>query len=140
MSPELILFLDENHHNNKHLLSLLSARGVRHERHRDHFTPGLADIEWLPEIGRRKWALLTTDKRIRYRTIEKQAVLDNDVRMFCFSTNNMSGRDMANALGLALDKIKKIFSSTPAPFIAMITKSGNVVVRKDFNETKSIAT
>jgi hypothetical protein len=137
MQPDLVIFLDENHCCNKRVLGVLAERGIMYERFIDHFARGLADSEWLPSIGKRGWTVLTSDGKIRYRSIEKQAVYENKIRMFCFSTNNMSGQDMANALNQALDRIIKVVASIPPPFIATITKSGTVNVREDFSETSS---
>jgi hypothetical protein len=133
MPPEFVLFLDENHCNNKRVLNVLQERGVLYKRYLDHFRGGMADSEWLPIIGQHGWALLTTDKRIRYHDLEKQAVKENNVRMFCFSTNNMSGQEMARAIDKGLSKMKKIAEQTQPPFIAMITKSGSVYLRETFS-------
>ncbi|MGC8550466.1 MAG: hypothetical protein ACP5M4_12270 [Acidobacteriaceae bacterium] len=121
MPPDFVLFIDENHCNNRRVLSVLQERGVAYERYLDHFQRGMADSEWLPIIGQRGWALLTTDRRIRYHNIEKQAVRENNVQMFCFSTNKMNGQEMAEALDKGLAKILQIAEQTPPPFIAMIT-------------------
>jgi PIN like domain len=132
MPPDFVLFLDENHCNNKHVLNVLTERGIQFERYSQHFLPGIPDADWLPEIGKRNWSLLTTDRRIRYRALEKQAVRENEIRMFCFSTNNMSGREMAEALGKALGKMIRIAGSNRPPFIAMTTRSGDVHLRERF--------
>jgi hypothetical protein len=52
-------------------------------------------------VGLEGWVLLTTDKRIRYNFLEKRALEENAVREFVFTSGNMSGQDMAAALGPA---------------------------------------
>jgi hypothetical protein len=52
--------------------------------------------------------------------------------MFYFSTNNLSGLQMASALKEALPKMKRILQRQPPPFCAAITKSGEVHVRETF--------
>jgi PIN like domain len=47
---------------------------------------GAADTNWLPIIGRAGLIVLTRDKRIRSRPLERQALLDHNVRA-CFLTN-----------------------------------------------------
>ena len=47
-----------------------------------HNTP---DVEWLPEVGKRGWLVITRDKHIRERPLEAQAVVDGNVGLFCFS-------------------------------------------------------
>ena len=136
MPPETFtLFLDENHCNNAKILAVLEAFGIPVERHLAHFARGTPDEDWLPFVGRRGWALLTSDARIRYRSNEKRAVKDNAVPMFYFSTNNLSGQQMAVALGIALPEMKRIIAKVPAPFCAAITRSGGVFVRERFAES-----
>lgn len=48
----------------------LQSAGVRVERHRDHFSPDCEDSEWLAEVGRRGWVVLTKDAKFRYRQVE----------------------------------------------------------------------
>ncbi|HEX6901511.1 MAG TPA: hypothetical protein VF789_17420 [Thermoanaerobaculia bacterium] len=40
------------------------------------------DRDWLPEVGRRGWVVLTADYRMRYRERERDAIMDNNVRVF----------------------------------------------------------
>lgn len=92
MPPErLVIYLDENHCNNKHILAVLNSAEIAVERHLDHFPRGTPDEEWLPTVGNNGWLLLTTDKRIRHRANEKEAVIRHRVRMFYFSKNDISG-------------------------------------------------
>ena len=137
MQPDsLAIYLDENHCNNKKVLAVLANAGTRVERHLDHFSRGTPDEDWLPLIGENGWALLTTDKRIRFRTNEKQAVIRHKVRMFYFSKNDLSGEQMASALEKALPEIRRLYSQQPPPFFAAITKAGQVHLREKFNHSQ----
>jgi hypothetical protein len=133
MPHDFVLFIDENHCNNRRILAVLQELGVAYESYLDHFQRGMADSEWLPIIGQRGWALLTTDRRIRYHNLERQAVKENNVRMFCFSTNKMNGQEMADALKKSVGKMLQITEQTPPPFIAMITRNGSVHLREIFS-------
>jgi hypothetical protein len=134
MLPErFIVFLDENHCNNQKLLDVLKKAGVPGERHLAHFARATPDEDWLPFVGKNGWALLTSDARIRYRSNEKRAVLESGVRMFYFSTNNLSGTQMAAALEKALPKMQRIYAGQKPPYCAAITKSGEVYVRETFS-------
>jgi hypothetical protein len=53
--------------------------------------------------------------------------------MFYFSTNNLSGAQMATALEKALPKMQRIYISQKPPFCAAITRSGEVYVRETFS-------
>src|SRR5271157_5395740 len=86
---QFVIFLDENHCNNKAVLEALAAAGVAVERHCNHFASGTEDVVWLPEVGRRQWIAVTTDDHIRRRAVEKREVLRHNVRLFVFTSNNL---------------------------------------------------
>ena len=48
--------------------------------HDDHFLPNDKDEDWLLEVGKRGWIVLTKDDRIRYRVTERTAILSAKVR------------------------------------------------------------
>lgn len=73
--------------------------------------------------------MLTTDKRIRYNFLEKRALEESAVREFVFTSGNMSGQDMAAALELALPKMRRLCSKVEPPFVAAITRAGEVHLR-----------
>jgi hypothetical protein len=129
---KLVLFLDENHCRNPHMIEAIEERGIACEKHLDHFAPGIEDTEWLPIIAQRGWSLLTTDARIRSNFLEKEAVRANEVRMFYFSRNNLAGRDMGVALRLALPQMERLVETQTPPFTASINKNGEVILRDTF--------
>jgi hypothetical protein len=73
--------------------------------------------------------LLTADKRIRYNFLEKRALKEHAVREFVFASGNMSGGDMAAALELALPKMRRFWHKLKPPFVASITRTGEVHLR-----------
>jgi len=73
--------------------------------------------------------LLTSDKRIRYNSLEKLALELHAVREFVFSSGNMSGQDMAAALERALNRMRNLCARTKPPFVASITRTGEVNLR-----------
>ncbi len=130
----LILFLDENHCRNRHLIEALEERGIICEKHLDHFAPGMEDTDWLPIVARRNWSLLTTDARIRTNLLEKEAVRVNRVRMFYFSRNNLAGIEMGRALRRALPQMEHLVETHAPPFTASINKNGEVMLRDTFQD------
>jgi PIN domain-containing protein len=40
------------------------------------------DRDWLPEVGKRGWVVLTADYRMRYRERERDALMEHGVRAF----------------------------------------------------------
>jgi PIN like domain len=107
----------------------LTKLAVRFERHLDHFSPGTPDEAWLPLVGSNGWILLTSDKRMRYNLLEKHALRIHAVREFVFTSGNMSGQDMAAALELALNKMLSFCRRNKPPFVASITRTGEVHLR-----------
>jgi len=102
---------------------------VRFERHLAHFQSGTPDEAWLPKVGANGWVLLTADKRIRYNFLEKQALEEHAVREFVFASGNMSGQDLASALELALPKMQRLSRKVRPPFVAAVTRTGEVHLR-----------
>jgi hypothetical protein len=126
---DFVFYLDENLCNSRAIQDTLSKLGVRFERHLVHFDPGILDETWLPLVGSRGWVLLTADKRIRYNFLEKHALEEHAVREFVFTSGNMSGMDMATALELAIPKMRRLCRKLKAPFVASITRLGEVHLR-----------
>ncbi|MGB2593026.1 MAG: hypothetical protein WBG02_09020 [Candidatus Acidiferrum sp.] len=126
---DFVLYLDENLCNSSAILATLTTLGIHFERHLAHFERGTPDEVWLPLVGSNGWALLTADKRIRYNLLEKRALQQHAVREFVFASGNISGEDMATALELALPKMRRLFRTLDPPFVASITRQGQVHLR-----------
>lgn len=133
---DFVIFLDENHCRNPHLIAVLEEAEVSYERHLDHFSAGAEDVVWLPEIAKKNWVLLTSDARIRRKSrvnyLELQAVRSNSLRMFYFSRNDSPGAKMGESLRRALPKMRKFCESLQPPFTASINKAGDVTLRDGF--------
>jgi hypothetical protein len=65
----------------KRFPEILSASGLRVERHADHFAHDCPDETWLKEIGQRGWIAITHDRRIRYKPNELAAVIQHHVAL-----------------------------------------------------------
>jgi PIN domain-containing protein len=126
---DFVVYLDENLCYTRAILDVLTKLGIRFERHLTHFSPGTLDEAWLPLVGSKGWILLTSDKRIRYNSLEKLALELHAVREFVFTSGNMSGQDMADALQRALNKMRTFCARTKPPFVASITRTGEVNLR-----------
>lgn len=86
---------------------------------------GAADTAWLPVIGQAGLVVLTRDKRIRSRPLERQALLDHNVRA-CFLTSGGS-LTLFEQLRLWLrywDDIEDLVADQPAPWLASVTRAG----------------
>ena len=121
---DFVLFLDENLERCAPILQMLAAEGVRVELHSAHFDRGAGDDVWLPQVAQSGWCILTEDKRLRYNEWEKKALRLHKAREFCFSSGNLSGMEMAEALRKALPAARRFAEKLPGPCVIMIHKSG----------------
>lgn len=56
--------------------------GEQIEIHDDHFAAGARDVDWLPTVGRRGWAVLSQDARIGRNPMERLALEQASVAFF----------------------------------------------------------
>jgi hypothetical protein len=85
-------------------------------------------------VGKQGWLLLTKDKRIRFNELEKSAIQRHRVREFYFASGNYSGAEMAVMLIAALREMARFVRRYAPPFIASISKAGNVSLRFPTND------
>jgi PIN like domain len=93
--PEpLTFFLDESQ-GGASVVAALRDAGALIERLTEHFPRGTPDEAWLTRAGQRGWIVLTRDKRIRYRQLERLALQAAKVRAFVFTGGNVTVKDAA---------------------------------------------
>ena len=124
-----VLYLDENLCNCQEILQVLSEKKVRFKRHLDVFPGATKDPVFLPTVGRKGLTLLTCDSDMRRRGLEKQAILQNRVRMFAFTSNNLGGMKMAQILRKTLVRMRQFVRTHHPPFIASISEGGGIYLR-----------
>ena len=112
----LIFFLDGNL-GKYEIADALRQAGAEVQIHDDHFRQGTRDVEWLSEVGQRRWIVLTKDTQIRYRTPERVALMQAGVRAFVLTAGNLSGREMADVFVQALPAIRRFVANHQPPFI-----------------------
>ena len=121
----LVLFLDENT-TSRLVREALQAAGFVVEIHRDHFSPGTSDAEWLQVVAKRKWIVITRDRRIRYRPNEVAAVRASGARVVFVTGGNMSSEDLAALLTTHSKKLVKFIALHRKSFMAILTKGGGL--------------
>jgi hypothetical protein len=55
----------------------------------------VADVGWLALCGERGWPVLMKDEKIRYRTAEREALVEAGVTAFCLASGNLRSTEMA---------------------------------------------
>jgi predicted nuclease of predicted toxin-antitoxin system len=104
----------------------LRAAGAAVEVHDDHFPQDLGDEELLAEVGRQNWIFVTKDRRIKQRTLEREALIKAKVRSFVLNSKGDTGPQMGESLVRALSAMNSMIARTPGPFIGRVTRAGSV--------------
>jgi predicted nuclease of predicted toxin-antitoxin system len=106
----------------------LRGAGALVEVHDDHFAADTPDIVWLAEVGTRGWIVLTKDSRIRRHPLELQTLLAANVAAFMLTATDLTGADMGRVLVAALPRLSALVRSRARPFIATISRQGQVTI------------
>lgn len=123
---EVVYFIDRS-------LGKVAAQILRDSRatvelHDDHFPQATPDEKLLPAVAEKGRLFITKDKRIRRRTLERDAVIDSNLRVFVLAaTKNMTGKQMGELLVRHRVKIERLGRKQPPPFIAGVYESGIVL-------------
>ena len=119
------LFIDRDLWSRK-LDAVLREAGVPFVAHRDCFAADMPDVEWIAEVGRRGWVVLTRDQEIRRRPNELAAVRAARIHLFALTSGNLSAQDAAALCVRAWPAIQRAVHQHPAPALFSITRGGQV--------------
>ncbi len=131
IQPQSITFFVDRCLGSKCIVETLQGAGINIEIHDKHFDKGAQDVDWLPEVGKRGWVVLTKDANIGKHTIERIAVTRAQIKMFALASQSLSGGDMAAIFLKAIVSMQEFVREHPAPFIAKIYRDGKVSMWKD---------
>jgi hypothetical protein len=107
--------------------AVLRQNGIRYKRHRDYFVGSTPDTELLKKVGKHRWILVTADQKQRTRTLECEMIKRHKIRQFVFTSSEVG--DVGQLLVKARVKMRNLCSNNEGPFVASISKSGNVAMR-----------
>ncbi len=124
---DLVFFIDRSL-GQEVIASKLREAGYLVETHQSHFKPDAPDEEWIPEVGRRDWVILTKDSRILQRLPEILAVVKGNARLYALVSVEITGPRMAEIFSKAAPKIEKSIPHQNPPYIAKIYSTGKVEV------------
>jgi predicted nuclease of predicted toxin-antitoxin system len=97
------------------VVQTLRAAGHEVHPHDDHFAQTTPDTEWLAEVGRRRWVVLTKDKNIRSNHLELRALLEAEVACVMLGHGN-------------LRRIERILRRFHVPLVASLATGGGLRV------------
>jgi hypothetical protein len=92
------------------------------------FSEDSEDVDWLPVVAGWGWAILTKDKRIRRRALEREAINASGAGAFILAAAGLGGDAIAEAIASALPQMVRIWNSRARPFIAIVSARGAVTV------------
>lgn len=87
---------------------------------------GTEDPVWLTTIGKLQLVLVTKDKRIKRNSSERTALVNAGVAAFMLTGGDVCMAEIVKAVGTALPRMLRHCKKQRRPFIAMISKSGEV--------------
>ena len=128
------LYLDHNLDYDD-LVEKLDRAGIRYKRHREFFSGSTDDTVLLRKVGKRNWVLITFDKKQRTRLLEKKLIEQFKIREFVFTSSEIG--DPGELLVKANRQMRNICKMHNGPFVASISKGGNVYFRKEDEADKS---
>ena len=103
----------------KRFPEILKSGGLSVERHADHFTHDTPDETWLEAVGKRGWVALTHDRRIRYKTNERDAVIRHGVALLVI-VGAAPFPELASSFVATLPAIQNFLHNHKPPFIAKV--------------------
>ena len=117
----------------------LRACGLTVELKTDHFPQETPDSQWLTEVGKRGWIVLSKDQNLKHNHLEIVALLKSNTHSFILMSAQLTGDEMAQAFITAMPQIKNIIAKQPPPLVATVTKEGEVRITHTYDElTKSL--
>jgi hypothetical protein len=114
--PPPTFYVDESIFS-KSLVAELAAAGIPFDRVGVTVPLGALDDVWLSHCGKHSYLALTRDQRIRYRPLEKQALIDHGVGCFTFTQGQATATQCAARIVALAPKMAAIAASQPRPFL-----------------------
>lgn len=109
-------YVDESIFSNV-LIAALTAAGISFDRAGLTVPFGASDEDWLSHCGKHHLVALTRDQRIRYRALEKRALVDHGVGCFTFTQGQATAGDSAARIIALMPRMVSIAKSRPRPFL-----------------------
>ncbi|MGE3772020.1 MAG: hypothetical protein AB7I32_03785 [Gammaproteobacteria bacterium] len=114
--PASIFYIDESIFSNV-LVAALTAAGIAFDRVGLSVPFGAPDEVWLSHCGKHSYVALTRDQRIRYRSLEKQALIDHGVACFTFTQGQATATQCATRIVALMPKMVAIAARQARPFL-----------------------
>jgi hypothetical protein len=123
--PAPTFYVDESIFS-KALVAKLAAAGIICDRVGLTVPFGAPDEVWLSHCGKHSYVALTRDQRIRYRALEKQALIDHGVACFTFIQGQATAIQCAERIVELAPKMLAIAASQPRPLLYTFGLTGGL--------------
>lgn len=97
---------------------------VRVEFHQKHFLANEPDDRWLPVVGQQGWTVIGHDSRYHLMPNELAAIKQYRIGCFYLWGAEATRWERMQVFARAYDRIVKLGSETPAPFIYRVDRKG----------------
>lgn len=118
--PKATFFVDRDL--GKRSAAILDGAGFSLEWHDDHFPQKTPDEEWLREVTRRGWVVLTHDRKMRYTSRIRDEILDSGARVFIIRSARLTTSQLAQVVVNSRTRVTRFLERHPAPFIAKVLR------------------
>lgn len=95
----------------------MRSAGANVEHAGDALPFGSTDDVWLSKCGHRGWIVLTRDKHIRHRRLEREALMRNGVAAFALTSGAATAEEVAETIVPLIQKFVNMAVSEPKPFL-----------------------
>lgn len=110
------------------VVEVLRAAKENVHAHDDHFAQDTPDAEWLVEVGRRQWVVLTKDKNIRSNHLEQVALVKANVACFMLSRGDLTAPVVGKVFVDSLPQIRRALRRFEVPVAATLSSGGSLRV------------
>jgi hypothetical protein len=101
---------------------ILREAGIIVHVHQEHFAQDAPDTVWLPEVAERGWVILSSDKSIKLRPLEKAAVMESGAALFFVVGGNVVAAELARNFVNTRKQVERFIARHSRPFIAKILR------------------
>jgi len=127
-SPEEPTFFLDRCLGSKVVAEALRNAGAQVAVHADFFRHDCPDEEWLRAVGPRRWIVLTKDKWIKRRELERKALEEAKVAAFVLAAKDLKGDQVGAAFVAALPRLRQFANAYTRPLLGTVSRIGEVVL------------
>ena len=111
------------------MASVLRLAGMTAHCHNTFFDKEEEDHIWIPDIAKRKWIIVTSDKGIETDPVNRSAVLNSDAIVFILEDGTSRAANWAASIIVSRNMIYEAVMNHKAPFFMTISKETGFLVR-----------